>query len=239
MALDRKTLKIPDPFLQAGRKALALMDRSSRRWAPVLVLGVAALVAVFLYDWWHDRKLTHQTKALYEAASDKSPEKWNRVKAFVDQHGVTERPGYVGATQLADHYFDEAKKVAIQENAVTDGVKKSGSDAVQWYLRALEFKGLIPVEKQLLQIQLASTKELMGLWDEAVAEYEKAGAMPGEAKGLAMLGVGRAYELKGLVDKAIATYEKASVDFQGDEYGRMARNQVRRLKSHLWENSTK
>ena len=67
-----------------------------------------------------------------------------------------------------------------------------------------------------------------------MADYTESAKIGFEGKALALLGQARVYELKKENTKAIETYEKVSADFLNSEYGKLAKNYLRRLKSPLF-----
>jgi len=133
---------------------------------------------------------------------------------------------------LADHYFDEAKKELISDpNKAPASVGLSS----EWYGKALSFKGLLPMESQLLRVNRGQALELEKKYDEAMKEFESLATSQGDGKPLAMLSMGRIQELKGDKARALEIYEKVSQDFNNTEYGKVAKNHLRRLKGNLFQ----
>jgi hypothetical protein len=130
--------------------------------------------------------------------------------------------------EVADHYFDEAKK--------SPTTPAPAETAVEWYTKVLGGTGLVTGEKQLLLINRASSNEILKKYDEALKDLSAAAEMGGDIKGLAQLNTARVYELKDDKAKASEIYEKISADFLNTEYSKIAKNHLRRLKSPIFAN---
>lgn len=228
--IDRKSLRTPDEFVTKGRNALQFFVRQQNRFVPILIVVVLAVGAIYGYDYWSKSRLEKGWTSLNAAMKLPEAERWEKLKTL---HGELKsgRPAFFAAVTLADHYFDEAKKESLA------GTVKPASAATsaEWYLRATAEPSLLPGEVQLLQINRGGALEIAGQWEDAAAAYQKAADLAGDAKGLALLGVARVHEAKGEQAKAVESYEKVSQDFAANEYGKMAKSSLRRLKSPLFE----
>lgn len=233
--IDRKTLKTPDEFQAKGFKALDWLAQRRASFLPVLGGLLVVVALVYAYDWWSSDRERNQWETYQTALKAPEAERWDRLKTlFQDAKGS--RPALFAAVNLGDHYFEEAKKELLKDaNAVPPSAATSG----EWYAKALETRGLLSGEKQLLHIDRAGSFEMEKKWDEAIAEYQKAADLDGEAKGWAQIGVARAHEGKGDAAKAIETYEKVASESQTSEYGKLAKNSIRRLRSALFGNAPK
>ncbi|MCB0416148.1 MAG: tetratricopeptide repeat protein [Bdellovibrionales bacterium] len=228
--IDRKALKQPDEFVTSGRSFVdVLVDH--RKSVGILVGVVCAVAAIYYsYSWWNQRQLNRGWLDYLEVSKMEKPEeKWAAMAGFFEKASNL-RPRYQAAIDLGDHYFGELK-------AATEDPKKekpSGENlAVKWYSNALSYGALLPMERQLVLINLGQSYELSGDRESAKAQYESAAAIEGEAKGLALLNVGRVYELLGDTAKAKENYEKVTKDFAGTEYARLAKNYQRAIDSPL------
>ncbi len=229
--IDRKSLKNPDEFVTRGRAGLGFLVRHQKRFVPVLLgLGVV-VVATYGYDYWSKVQMEKGWQSYNAAIKLPEDQRWEKLKTL---HGELKsgRPAFFAAVNLADHYFDEAKKGELK------GAAEKSTSAVtsaEWYQRATVEPSLLPAEQQLLQINRGGALEIGKQWDDALSAYQKATDLGGDAKGLALLGVARVHEAKGETPKAVETYEKVATDFGANEYGKMAKNSLRRLKSPLFE----
>jgi len=226
--IDRKTLRTPDGFVTKGRETLQYFVRQQNRFVPILIVVVVAVVAIYGYDWFAKNQLEKGWTALNTTMKLPEAERWEKLKTL---HGDLKkgRPAFFAAVTLADHYFDEAKK----EGSAT--AKENATASAEWYLRATAEPSLLPGEVQLLFINRGGALEIANQWEDAAGAYQKAADLAGDAKGLALLGLARVQEAKGDQTKAIENYEKVSADFATNEYGKMAKSSLRRLKSPLFE----
>lgn len=229
--IDRKTLKNPDEFVAKGRATLEFLARQRKRFVPVLVVIVVTVVAAYGYDYWNKNKAEKGWIAYNAALKLPEAERWEKLKTLHNDL-KSGRPAFFAAVQLADHYFDEAKKEALKTPTQP---APSAPQSAEWYLRATAEPSLLPAEQQLLFINRGGALEISSSWDDALVAYQRGADLAGDAKGLALLGVARVHEAKGDGTKAVETYEKVSSEFSSNEYGKMAKNSLRRLKSPLFE----
>ncbi|MEZ4750509.1 MAG: tetratricopeptide repeat protein, partial [Bdellovibrionota bacterium] len=190
----------------------------------------ATAAVYYSYSWWSQRQLNQGWLGYLEVSKMEKPEeKWAAMAGFFDKTSNL-RPRFQAAIDLGDHYFAELKAAA------EDPKKEKPTDenlAVKWYSNALSYGGLVPMERQLVLINLGQAYDLTGDRENAKAQYEAAAAVDSEAKGLAILNVGRVYELMGDSGKAKENYEKVVKDFAGTEYARLAKNYQRAIDSPL------
>lgn len=233
--IDRKAIKGPDEFQKKGRVFLHyLIDQRVRFLSVIIAVGVG-VAAVLGWDSFTGNRLDKGWVAYDQAVKAPETERWDKLKTMYGEWGNT-RPTYFAAVTLADHFFDDAKKELLKDP--TKPVSSAGS-AIEWYTKAMQFDGALPSEKQLLTINLGNAYELQQKYDDALASYNKAVDMEGGARGYALLNVARAQELRGDTAKAVDTYQKVSVDFINTEYAKVAKNQLRRMKSPLFANAKK
>ncbi|MCB0405536.1 MAG: tetratricopeptide repeat protein [Bdellovibrionales bacterium] len=202
-----------------------------RKTVGTLVALICATAAVYYsFSWWSQRQLDKGWLGYLEVSKMEKPEeKWAAMAGFFESASNL-RPRFQAAIDLADHYFAELKA------AVEDPKKEKPAGenlAVKWYSNALSYGGLLPMERQLVLINLGQSYELSGDRENAKAQYEAAAGVDGEAKGLALLNVGRLYELLGDTAKAKENYDKVAKDFAGTEYARLAKNYQRAIDSPL------
>lgn len=231
--IDRKELSRPDEFVQQGTHVLELVLGHQKKILSGLATVAVLALGFYVYQWKVDSK-NEAGWAEYAGVIKKSDkEKWEGLKKLAENYSSVP-VGQYAAVQLADHYFEEARK-----GSSTDGQSKSSNVnlAVQWYSEALKFSKLTPGEKGLLLVNRASSHELDQRWDDAMRDYVDAANLGFESKPLALLGQARIYEMKSEPQKAIELYQKISSDFLNTEYGRMAKNYLRRLKSPLFGES--
>lgn len=227
--IDRKQLKTPDEFVKKGTEVFGSMVSHRKQILPLGILVFLGAVGFYGYQWWESSRSDKAWKAYYEATKSSEPKKWEDLKNITQQYNQT-RPMLFAAVNLADHHFEEAKKAALKEN---NAIPADATASAEWYSKALEFKALLPNEKQLLFINRAGALEMQKKYDEALASLKSAEELGTDLKGLALLNTGRVLELKGEKQKAIETYEKVGADFLNTEYAKMAKNYARRLKSPL------
>lgn len=227
--IDRKQLKTPDNFVKTGSQVVASMVSHKKQILPLGIGVFAIAIGFYGYQWWESNRAEKAWKAYYEATKSPEPKKWDDLRAVHSQYGQT-RPMLFAAVNLADHHFEEAKKAVLKDGNV---VPADAATAADWYAKALEYKGLLPNEKQLLWINRAGSFEMQKKYDEALQSLKSAEDLGTELKALALINTGRVLELKGDSAKAIETYEKVSADFLNTEYAKIAKNNARRLKSPL------
>jgi hypothetical protein len=228
-------LKTPDEFQSSGFRVLDWVAQRRASFLPVLIAVLVVVAAVYAYDYWSTSRQTKQWEGYQAAMKAPESERWDRLKTlYNDAKGS--RAALFAATALADHYFDEAKKELVKD---ANAAPQSAVASAEWYAKALETNSLLAGEKQLLHADRASALEMEKKWDDAIAEYQRAAEMTGEGKAWAQLGVARSLEGKGETAKAIEAYEKVAADNATSEYGKLAKNSVRRLKSPLFETGPK
>ncbi|NBX93121.1 MAG: hypothetical protein EB078_05965 [Proteobacteria bacterium] len=228
--IDRKILRTPDEFVQKGTQFLGKLSSSRMGLTPLLIAVGVVVVAFYAYDQWDNSKEQKAWTEYYGATKVKEEEKWQKLEK-VHQQWPSSRAGMLSAVELGDHYFDSSKKEVGKDLAK---VSKDSDSAVEWYSKALQSKHLVPLEKQLLLINRANAWELQSKWEQSLADYQLAENTSAQAKGLALLGEARIYEAKGSTDKAIEVYQKTATEFASTEYGKLAKNHIRRLKSPLF-----
>lgn len=237
--IDRKVLKQPDSFQTKGRTTIGWL--AERRVTIAPLIGVFIAVGALLYglDWWKESKLSGAWKSYYDATKLPEPQKWEDLKTVYARFKGT-RPGLFAALSLADHFYNDAKNATLKEASLTlpVGLQDTVKSASEWYASALQFGELLPTERQLVGINLGHSHELGGNLDMAGEEYKKAADVAGgDAKAYAMLNQARVLELKKDSGKAVEMYEKVASEFGTTEFGKMAKNQIRRLKSPLFQNA--
>ena len=225
--IDRKTLKTPDQFVKKGQLFVGFLASQQSRFLPILILGLLILLGVYGFDWWSGKKLTNGWVTYQEAMRAPEAERTEKLKKVFETTRLS-RPSLFAAVNVADHYFDEAKKDLLKAPSAPSA---NATQAVEWYNKALEHKDLLVAEKQLLLVNRGGAQEMQQKLDDALVSYREAADLTGDGKGLAMLHVGRALELKREPAKAIETYEKVSADFNNTEYAKVAKNNLRRMKS--------
>lgn len=215
-----------------GQTALSWLASQRFRFLPILIAALAVVLIGYGYDWWSQNRLENAWKAYSDATKLPEPQKWEDLKT-VHEKWKGLRPAFFAAVALGDHYFSEAKKAALKDEASKD-VQTGALSAADWYGRALAGNDLLPAEKQLLYINRGEAQEMQKKYDEAMNDYKMASDFGGDSKPLAMLHMARALELKNDPTKAAETYERITVDFSNTEYAKMAKNHLRRLKSPLF-----
>ena len=230
--IDRKDLRTPDEFVKKGTAIVDVLAHQ-RNWL-LPVIGVVAIIgaAVAGWNWWDGKRLEKTWDAFEVAKKAAEPQRWDELKKIYETHPKN-RGTLFAVAALGDHYFDLAKK-NDGKDANPDAAAAAATDAsaaADWYGKAVEFSGLSQMEKQLLTLNRGESFELDKKYDQAIADYDKAAEMGGNLKALALLERGRVLELKGDAAKAKEAYEKVSADFFSSEYARMAKNNLRRMKS--------
>ncbi len=230
MKIDRKELKRPDAYVVKGRVALEFLAKQRTRFFPILILFIVIVGAVYGYEIWSEKKLTRQWLAYSEILKISGDEKWSKLEKFYNNERFS-RAAYLAAVTLGDHFFDQNRELV---EAVDP--KRSNQSAADWYSRALEFKDLLPKEKQLILMNRGKSLELDKKLDEAANDFKQAADLGGDLKALALLNLGRIYELKNELAQALETYDKITIDFLNSRYARLAKLQIHRLKSPLLKN---
>lgn len=198
----------------------------------VSLLGILIFlgaIGFYSYQWWESNHADKAWRLYYSASQITDTKKWDELKNVVTQYNQT-RPMFFAAVHLADHHFEEAKKAVLKDANV---VPADAGTAADWYAKALEYKGLLLSEKQLLLVNRAGALEMQKKYDEALAALKTAEELGTELRALALLNTGRVLELKGDKAHAIETFEKVGADFLNTEYAKTAKNHARRLKSPL------
>lgn len=229
--IDRKELNKPDQFVEQGRHVLELFVGYQTKILSAIVGILVILLGGYGYQWRKTSRNEQGWKVYFEVNKTAEPERWEKLKKVSSDYSSL-MVGQFAATQIADHYFDEAKKQSEKDAGV---IAPSANLATEWYSKALSSSALIaPNERGLLLINRAGSYEMAQNWDAAMADYTESAKIGFEGKALALLGQARVYELKKENTKAIETYEKVSADFLNSEYGKLAKNYLRRLKSPLF-----
>lgn len=231
--IDRKELNRPDEFVQQGTHILELVVGHQKKIISVCAIGAIIALGFYFYNWRLDSQNEKGWKEYFTATHLPETERWESFKRLAKEYGSV-ASGQFMAVQLADHYFDEAKKNVDKD---VKAVSSNVAAAVDWYSTALNYSKLAPSEKGLLLVNRASSYELDQKWDEAMNGFTDAVSLGYEAKPIALLGQGRIYEIKKDPAKAIQIYEKISADFLNTEYSKIAKGYLRRLKSPLFGES--
>ena len=225
---ERKELKKPDAFVGGGRQLLAKLMSQPKR---LLQLGVGLVVlglAVYGYNTYKHMQLEASWLAYFEATQKPEAEKWQALEAFYGQ-GAKNRARFLAAVELADHHYEAAS----QPDATADKAKASTQAAAEWYGKALEYSGLVAAEEQLLRINVGAALEMQGLKQEALVEYQAAAKMDARSKAWALIQVGRVFESQEKPAEARQAYQQVVENHGTTEYGKMAKNYLRRLDSSL------
>jgi hypothetical protein len=229
--LDRKELKKPDEFVKRGQQALASIVGHRGFWIPFVAIIIVGSIGTYAYNLWSASHSEKAWRGYLDAQRAPEDKRWDEMKAFYNKV-YSSRPRMFAAVALADHYFQDAKKEALKEGG---DPSKSSVEAAEWYGKALEYKSILPTERQLLLVDRGNAKEVGKKLDEAYADYRQASELEGDVKALGMLGMGRIHELKNETDKAATTYTQVSSQFADSEYGKVAKNYLRRMKSPLFK----
>lgn len=227
--IDRKTLKTPDQFVARGTNFLAGFLGHRNLVMGVLGVGLLGVVGYYLMQWKKSSDLDKAWRAYAEAVKSPEPARWDALKKVADAN-IQTRAGQFAASQVGDHFFDEARKEIFKDEKV---VSTNAVQSAEWYSKALSFSGLIPSEKALLLVNRGGSYEMSKKLNEAMKDFEAATQLGAQVKPLAMLSQGRIYEMQDNKAKAIELYEKVSSDFINTEYSKMAKNYIRRLKSPM------
>lgn len=225
--IDRRDLKNPDEFIQKGT---AIMDviQERRSWVLPVVGGVVLImIGWYAFEWWSRQNTEKGWAAVYSASKQPEPQRWDELKKTYESQSKT-RATLFAASEIADHHFDLAKTAVLAD---ASKISDDAGTAVDWYSKAIDYKGLEKMEKQLLLMNRASAYELQKKYDESLKDLNTAAEMGGDLKALALLRTGQIWELKGDATKANELYAKVSTDFMSSEYSKMAKNSIRRLKS--------
>lgn len=227
--LDRKTLKSPDAFVSKGTQILAKFSKTKMGFWPIVALGVVLAAGFYGWDTWEEKREQESWGRFYEASKAEEPDRWGRFEQVYNANPKS-RAGMLAAVEVADHYLSEAQKGVSSE---VSAVQEAGKKAAEWYQKAQSYSGLLPLEKQLLLINQANAEELTQNHAASLATYEKAFQLKGNAKALALLGMGRSQEALGEKEKAAQSYEKVFMEFASTEYAKTAKMYWRKLKSPL------
>jgi hypothetical protein len=228
--IDRKSLKNPDEFVKKGRVLLSFLQAERLPFVGIGVVAALIIAGVYGFDWWNSRQSDLGWKAYNDALSASEPARWEDLKK-VQGRFAKSRPGFFAAIAIGDHSLEDAKKEAVKEQG---NPAVAAAQARDWYTKALAYSDLVATEKQLLLLNRGATYEIEKNFDPCIADYQRAADLQGEAKGLSLLNLARAYELKNDLPKATSTYEKVTKDFSNSEYSKQAKNDLRRLKSPLF-----
>jgi tetratricopeptide (TPR) repeat protein len=231
--IDRKSLKRPDAFVEKGRSTLDYLYIRRMQILPVVGAIAAVLIGIYAYMSLTTHKLSKAWEGFYGASKQADPQKWDALKKFYPT-SAGNRAGYFAAVTLGDHYFDEAKKQALKGDAPKD-TPTLAAQAAEWYGKAETFADLLPAERQLIEIDRGQALEIDKKFDEALGEYQKAADQGGDVKPYAQLQAARAAELKNDRAKAIEIYQKVAAESADSEFGKQAKNQLRLLKSPLFQ----
>jgi tetratricopeptide (TPR) repeat protein len=249
--IDRKTLKRPDSFVAWGQRGLGLLFREKKVVAGLAVGILLVAAGFYAYGAWTNQKLNKGWVAYHQAEEATGAERVDKWKKAYEVGGNS-RAAYISAVALADHYFhsaqEKAEKAAVasappakktdkpsehEDPEPTMTKEQVAQSAADWYTKALGFSLLLDSEKELLTLNLGQSLELLGQTDAALEQFQKASAMGGQGKALAILHVGRMLEAKNDVEGAKKTYQGLVADFAMSEYARIARNYLRRMDSRL------
>lgn len=227
--IDRKTLKSPDAFVSRGTQILAKFSKTRMGVWPIVALGLVLAAGFYGWDSWEEKQEQESWGLYYQATQSPDAEKWGQYEKVYTANPKS-RAGMLAAVELADHFLGEAQKKGNSEDV---SLKESAERAASWYQKAQGYSGLLAVEKQLLLINQGNAEELVQNYSASLASYEKAYQLKGNAKALALLGVGRSQEALGEKEKAAQSYEKVFMEFASTEYAKTAKMYWRKLKSPL------
>lgn len=225
--IDRKELRTPDAFVKKGSTVLGFLLERRSFFVLMLSLTATGVVAFYGYDYWQSKRLTRGWTALHAAEKLDEAKRWEEYKKVYEAHSGL-RPGFIAAVRVADHLFDDSRKLSFTD---AEKAKPISNESADWYAKARKFSGLLPTEKQLLGINYGSALELGAQMDLAISEFRIAAELPGDARPFALFKLAGAYETHGNVALAESTYLKITVDFASSEYSKLAKNGLRRLKS--------
>jgi len=235
--VDRKKMKKPDAFVKRGRAAMEYLAEQRMRVLPLVGGVFVVMLGAYLYDGWSGRKMEKAWEAYYSANKTAEPQRWENLNKVYTEWGHN-RATYFAAVSLGDHYFNEASKTALK-GETPKGNPTPATQAAEWYGKALNYGDLLPAEKQLVQINLGEALEIDAKYAEAQGAYQKAIDLGGDIKPYAELQLARVLQLKNDSKKALEIYEKLAAESSESEYGKMAKNQLRLLKSPLYQNTGK
>lgn len=227
--IDRKSLKSPDAFVSKGTQILARFSKTKMGFFPILALGAVLAAGFYGWDTWEEKREQESWGRFYEASKVAEPDKWSRFEQVYNANPKS-RAGMLAAVEVADYYLNKAQKTDKPE---ASAVQEAGRKAAEWYQKAQSYSGLLSLEKQLLLINQANAEELTQNHTASLATYEKAFQLKGNAKALALLGMGRSQEALGEKEKAAQSYEKVFMEFASTEYAKTAKMYWRKLKSPL------
>ncbi|NBT57751.1 hypothetical protein EBT16_03095 [bacterium] len=227
--IDRKELKTPDAFVSKGTQFLNRISQSRIGLIPILLVSVLIAVGFYGYDLWEQRQEEKAWAEYYLANKVEGDAKWEKLKAFQTAWSGS-RASLLAAVEIADHHFENAKKEWGKDK---NKVQAEAGLAAEWYSKAVQYRQLAPVEKQLISLNKGNAEELLEKWAESFSDYEKAYSVTAPAKGLALLSMGRVQEAQGEKEKAAQTYEKVFTEFAASEYAKVAKANWRKLKSPL------
>ena len=257
---DRKGLKKPDAFVAWGRKKVEqLLVGHGQRVLILVAVAVATVFGAYGYTRWKAHLSEMAWEEFYNAYKADEPARWEALSKMYTAHSGT-RAGSYAAVLIADHHLQLAKtkvekdlEASVAATADKAGKKKdplfevnlttlptekeNSTKAAEWYVKSKSFSGLLPEERQLIEINIANSQEIAGDLKAAEASYQAAAALNPMSKGLAMLNVGRVAEMQGQKDRAIKVYEEIAKEFSGNEknreYERLAQSALRRVQSRL------
>ena len=227
--LDRKSIKAPDDFVRQGNRILDLVAENRQK---VLILAIVLVLAVLVgygYQSWNHSRLAQGWNAYAAAIKLPEPQRYDALKSGYE-HGRKTRATFFMAVTVADHAFDTARAALLKDPST---VPPTLAEAADWYSKALSYRDLLPSERQLLLIDRGQAYEMEKKFDLAGKDYQEAASLGGTLKGYALLNQGRLYELMQNKAQAQQTYEQVASDFLNTQYGQLAKNYLRRLKSPL------
>jgi hypothetical protein len=232
--INRKALKGPDAFVARGQRLLVWLFEQRVRLLPVLGVALAVVIGLYAFDRFRSGKEREGWEAYYAATKLDEGKRHEAMKSVHARFSET-RAGLFAATDVADRELGKAKKAAAQvaPPAVSQQAQEAGAAAAEWYGRALQYKGLLASERQLLFLNRAVALDVAGKLKEALADARAAAGYTGEARALAYLTIGSLEERLGERDKAKATYQKIATDFAGSEIAKLAKTMLRRMDSPL------
>lgn len=227
--IDSKELKQPDVFQKKGLALLGSLLSKRERLLPIAIGAVAIVLIAVGWDYFSSAGEEKAWKQYQDATKAPEEQKWTALKSLAGSS--SSRAGFLAATMIADHLYEEARKDFGKNEAV---VKAKGQEAIDWYSKTIKWGGLAATEKQLLLVNRGGSYELLSQWPEAKKDYEEASQIDGFAKGWALLNLGNVYEQEGDKNKAIETYQKVVSNDPESSYAKTAKHFLRRLKSPLF-----
>lgn len=230
--LDRKILRMPDIFSQKGQRFF-LEIWNNKKFVTFAAVSLAIVaVSYYGYTQYRDSQSEKAWKTFYEMSKLPEDKRWEAYTTLQNEF-PKQKPALIARLQLANHYFETLRTSATKGFLDT----KSADLSLSWYQKALD-GGPIPLEKQLILISIGQIYEIQKKYADAARYYTQSSQISAEAKGYALLNLARNHELQKDVAKAQEVYAQVAQDYVNTEYARIAKNNLRRLKSPLLRKSS-